>query len=534
MRQYPEGRRNVSWAIGGGLLIALGSFSVQAQTDRSGGTEIVIAHAGPIYTMDAPVTWYGATHWLTNMLYDCLIWRAADGEGYVPQLAESWGTVAPDRWRFNIREGATFHNGEPINAETIHWNISRIQSRPDFMVHPQWEFIKEMEIIDEYTIDFVTDGPEAYFEYYISFNGCQILPPQYIEDVGEEQFARNPVGSGPFQLVEFTDSERYVFEAWDDYWGGRPELDRVIYQVIPERASQIAALLAGQVDLVVDTPISERQRLEAADGVKVVEAPSSQIQTLYVRTNTEQAAVAETHPNWTPTTADKRIRQAISHALDRSLLAEVRGAATPTLVRLLGSAAEVDAEKYVGHEAADAWYDPNRARELIREAGFDPEAGNRPVIYFDAPTFDVGGEKEVGEVMEIMLEEVGFDVQLNIMDNAAYRSTIMSPGNNRELIFVTNAAGPPILIIQYSCSWGGVHYYCDEDLEEINARIASEVDAERRAAMWEEWWEWYMDSAVTISLYEINRLYGMSEHLDWTPRADGWITPRDARIIGSE
>lgn len=71
--------------------------------------------------------------------------------------------------------------------------------------------------------------------------------PDYMAEVGEEEFARSPIGSGPYRLVEFTESDRYVFEAWDGYWGGRPEVDRVIYQVIPEVSAQVAALLAGQV-----------------------------------------------------------------------------------------------------------------------------------------------------------------------------------------------------------------------------------------------------------------------------------------------
>jgi hypothetical protein len=116
-------------------------------------------------------------------------------------------------------------------------------------------------VIDERTLDITTTSPMAYFEFDVSFNGCQILPPQYMEEVGEEEFARNPVGSGPYVLVEFTASDRYVFEAWDGYWAGRPEVDRIVYQVIPEQSSQIAALLAGQIDFVRAIPPVEQARL---------------------------------------------------------------------------------------------------------------------------------------------------------------------------------------------------------------------------------------------------------------------------------
>lgn len=510
------------------LTMLLLTPAVAQSTD--GTSEIVIAHPGPIYTMDAPVTWYGATHWLTMMMYDCLIWRAPDGTGYVPQLAESWENIEPDRWRFHLRENATFHNGEPITAETIKWNIERIQSHEDFMVHPQWEFIEDVEIVDKYTIDIITDGPHAYLEYDISYNGCEILPPNYIEEVGANEFARDPIGSGPYKLVEFTEGQRYVFEAYDDYWGGRPEIDRVIYQVIPERASQVAALLAGQVDLIINTPQSQIQELMATPGIKVVEVPTTTTQNLYTRVGLEHGAVAATYPNYVPTTKSKKIRQAISHALNRSILAEIKGAATPSLVRLAASYPEVPEEKYVGQEPADAWYDPELAKQLIEEAGYDPEADNKPILYFASPNFDTGGEQEVAQAIEVMLEEVGFDVRLNIMSNAAFTTTVSRPGNNRDLMLVGNAAGPSLLPLQYRCEWTGNSYYCFEELDEISDAILQEIDPQKRLELWEQWWESYLELAPTITLYQVNRNYAMSEDLEWSPRVDSWITPRNAEL----
>lgn len=514
------------------------SASAPAQADASADaeaseavSEIVIAHPGPIYTMDAPVTWYGATHWLTMLMYDCLIWRAADGNGYVPMLAESWEAVEPTRWRFNLREGATFHNGEPINAEVIKWNIDRVRSREDFMVQGQWQFVDSVEVVDEYTLDVVTTGPRAYTEYDMSFNGCEILPPGYMEEVGEEEFARNPVGSGPYRLVEFTDGERYVFEAYEEYWGGEPAIDRVIYQVIPERASQVAALFAGQVDMVIDTPIADRPRIEEAGGLKLVESPPSWAHQFELRTELEHGAVAETYPDYEPTTTNKQIRQAISHALDRTLLAEIQGSATPTLAYLVSIWPEVPKDQYVGSDVADEWYDPELARELIAEAGYDPENGNAPTLIMDAPDFDQGNEKEVAEAAASMLEEVGFNVELTIHDNTSYREQILRPGNNRDVQMITTSKGPAILLTQSMCDWTGVNYICYEELDELNNAILTEVDTDERLALWEEWWDFYLEEAWVVTLYEIGRFYGMSENLEWTPRADGWITPRDARLV---
>ena len=505
--------------------------AADAPAAESGESQIVIAHTGPIYTMDAPVTWFGATHWLTMMLYDCMLWRAPDGNGYVPMIAESWETIEPTRWRFNLREGATFQNGEPLDAEAVKWNIDRVRSTEEFMVYGQWQFVDTVEVVDEYTLDIVTKEPRAYTEYDLSFNGCELLPPGYFEEVGAEAFAMDPVGSGPYKLVEFTDGERYVFEAWDGYWGGKPEIDRVIYQVIPERASQVAALLAGQVDMIIDTPFADRPNVDAAEGVKLVESPPSWAHQLVLRTELEHGAMQETYPDFEPATLSKEIRQAISHALDRTLLAEIQGSATPSLAYLISIWPEVDREKYVGSAVADAWYDPELAEQLILDAGYDPENGNVPKLYFDASNFDQGGEKEVAEAVKAMLEEVGFEVELTLRDNPTYQEQILRPGNNRDIQMVTTAKGPAILLTQTLCSWEGVNYHCSEELDALNQQILQEVDPAARAELWGQWWEIYLDEAFAVSIYEMGRFYGMNDRLEWTPRADGWVTPRDARLV---
>ena len=116
------------------LVLLIGSMAIVPATAQDGMTEFVYAHSGPIRPMDAHSHWYGSTHHLLNLYYDCLIWRAADGSGYVPQAAHSWENVDDTTWRFHLREGATFHNGEPVDAEAVKWNIDRVP--PSHRRHP--------------------------------------------------------------------------------------------------------------------------------------------------------------------------------------------------------------------------------------------------------------------------------------------------------------------------------------------------------------------------------------------------------------
>ncbi|MDL1899511.1 hypothetical protein FBR02_01940 [Anaerolineae bacterium CFX9] len=510
------------------VLLAL-MLAIQPVVAQDEVTEFVFAHPGPIRTMDAPVTWFGSTHWLTNGLYDCLIWRAADGNGYVGQAAERWENIDDLTWRFHLREGLTFQNGEVLDAEAVKWNIDRVRTREDFLVYPQWQFIAEVVVIDPLTVDIITAQPHPYFEYDVSFNGCQLLPPDYMAEVGEEEFARRPVGSGPYRLVEFTESDRYVFEAWDGYWAGPPAVDRVIYQVIPEQSAQVAALLAGQVDMIPAVPRPDIPLLEGTEGISVVRETSNRMAHFYLRVETETGAMDDTYPGYQPATLDNNVRLAISHALDRELLAEVQGSAHARLLRVCDYYPEGFASTFNNPETIAAWYDPDLARSLLAEAGYAEGAG--PTIYMDAPTFQFGGEKEVAEVAAAMLEEVGFTVELNVIDSSAYNEQITSGGNNRDMMLTTLGCSPSLVPTFYRCAWVQANYnVCVDEWDALGGQILTTVDPEARIALWEQWWDYYLNYAQTLTLYEIDSIIAYnSADFEFTPRKDGWFTFRDLR-----
>ncbi|MDE0610688.1 MAG: ABC transporter substrate-binding protein [Anaerolineaceae bacterium] len=508
------------------LVAALALLAVPLAAQDMEETEFVFAHPGPIRTLDAPVTWFISTHWLANLLYDCLIWRTVDGSGYVGQAAESWENVDATTWRFNLRPGITFHNGEPLDANAVKWNIDRVRTREDFMVQPQWLDVAEVIVVDDVTVDIKTVGPTPYFEFIVSFNGCELLPPGYIEEVGEEQFARAPVGSGPYVLSEFSESDRYVFTAWDDYWGGRPSPDRVIYQVIPEQSAQVAALLAGQVDMVSNVPAVELPGLEAAEGIVLTKETAAVMQHIYLRVDTTAGNMAETYPDYQPATLDLNVRQALSHALDRDLLAEVHGAAVPRLGRICPHFPEGGADSFNNPETVTAHYDPDLARSLLADAGY---ADGGPTVYFDTPTVSRGGnEKEVAEVVSAMLEEVGFNVELTVLDPAAFGEQINSPGNNRDMMMVTLGCSVPLVPLFYRCVWPAAHHdVCIEEWDEVSNAILSEMDPATRLELWGQWWDYWFGVLQNVTLYEVQANIAYSSDFEFTPRKDGWYTFRD-------
>ena len=514
------------------LVALIGALAIVPATAQDGMTEFVFAHSGPIRPMDAHSHWYGSTHWMLRIYYDCLIGRAADGDGYDAEAAHSWEAVDDTTWRFHLREGNTFHNGEPLDANAVKWNIDRVRHPiGDIPLYQQWAFVKEVIVVDDLTVDITTEEPHAYFEYDVSYNGCELIPPAYFEEVGQEEFNRNPVGSGPFTLVELSENDRYVFQAWDDYHSGRPEVDRVVFQVIPEPSAQVAALLAGQIDMMTGVPVPDRENLEAAEGISLLSESSNVMYHYYARVDTESGAFPETFPDYQPATLDINVRKAITHALDRHLLAEVHGAAEARLARICSYYPEGFAEKYADPDIISEWYNPDLAKEYLAEAGY--AEGEGPTLYLDTPAVGRGGgAKEVAEVAAALLEEVGFTVDLTVRDASAFAVEVQRSGNNRDLMLATLGCGPALLPLFYQCDWNAVAYsICDEEWDAVADAIQVTIDMDERLALWEQWWEFYIDLTQTITLFEVTGVMALNTaEFDFTPRKDGWMIFRDLRL----
>ena len=152
---------------------------------------------------------------------------------------------------------------------------------------------------------------------------------------------------------------------------------------------------------------------------------------------------------------------------------------------------------------------------------------------FDAPTFQLGNEKEVAEVAAAMLEDVGFNVELTVGETSAFSVDISRGGNNRDLMMVTLGCGPSLLPLFYQCGWQQSNYnVCIEEWDAVAQKILRTVDNDARLALWEDWWGFYMDYTQTITLYEITNVMALNTaEFEFTPRKDGWMTFRDLKLV---
>jgi len=373
-----------------------------ANEPRSGtGGELVIALAtqpAAIDPINAPSVVEGN---VANQMFDSLIWINDDGE-IEPALAESW-TVSDDGnvYTFTLRQGVTFHNGEEFNADAVKftWEAGK---NPENAYFDQFELASDVRVVNSYTIEIEAPEPNALF--LVQVGQWPMLPPEYYTEVGFEGFAKAPVGTGAFKLVEWVQGDRIVLERFDDYWReGYPLLDRVVFRPITESSTRAAAIRTGDVDIVNRLSPTDAISLDGAPGVELVEYPNNRV--YYIAFNNLTSGVGQP-------TENVLVRQAMNYAVDKQgiidALFEGKGA-VPTALLVSGDVGYDDAvEPYA--------YDPQKAKDLLAEAGF----GDGFSIGMACPSDAYTNFSEVCEAVAAQLGEVGINAQLDVMESGSF------------------------------------------------------------------------------------------------------------------
>lgn len=335
-------------------------------------------------------------------MFDSLVFQTETGE-VEPALARDWD-VSDDgtEYTFYLREDVEFHNGEPFNAEAVVYSWER-GTRPELEWSDRWDRADSVEAIDEYTVRITTDEPDALL-LGIMAQHWNMVPPEYTEEVGDSEFGQAPVGTGPFQFVEWVREDRVVMEANENYWReGLPRVDEVVFVPIPESSTRMAAIQTGEVDIVNRLDFEQAGSLEGAAGVEVVSYPIDR--TFYIAFNNLTTGVGEP-------TEDVRVRQAMNYAVDRQAILDSLFGGTGELSTGLMTSGNLGYDQSIDPYP----YDPDRARELLAEAGY--EDGFE--IGFAAPEGAYTNFTQVAEAVQGYLSDVGIETDLDIMESGRF------------------------------------------------------------------------------------------------------------------
>lgn len=395
-----------------GLLAALlaaavalfaGSALAQRQLVIVSGTDAVLLDAH--YITDSP----SAT--VVEHIVETLLELTPDGD-IVPKLAESY-EVSPDGrvWTLYLRRGIAFHDGTPFNAEAVKYNIERIID-PDNAVTFAFllNAVREVRVVDEYTVELVTDEPFAPIVNHLTHSATGIQSPTAIERYGDD-YGQNPVGTGPFVFKEWVAGDHITLARNPDYWGDPAEVEEVVFRVVPEDGPRMLMVQTGEAHVAVRVPPEMADVLDRDPNITVVRTPS--VRVIYVALNTYQKADGPENPF-----ADPRVRRAVNYAVDNEAINQF-------ILGGVGRALDAPiAPGVFGYQPIHKYeYNPERARQLLAEAGYPN--GFRTKLY--TPNGRYLKDIEVAEAIQAQLAEVGIIADIVTMEWAAYLQTTELP-----------------------------------------------------------------------------------------------------------
>lgn len=219
-------------------------------------------------------------------------------------MAESYQAVNDTTWEFKLKKGVKFQDGEDFNANAVKYTVESLQdSSKSYKIAADFSFIKEVKVVDDYTVQLITKEPFAGAPLRLTY--MMIVPPEYVQKVGDSEFAEKPIGTGAYQFVSRVKDQNVVMKANSNYFGGKPKIDKVTFRCIPEDASRISALQSGEVDIISSVPTSQIDLLKSSSNLKVVEKPTSRV--IYIGMNTYLDSPLK----------NVKVRQAINYAVDR-------------------------------------------------------------------------------------------------------------------------------------------------------------------------------------------------------------------------
>ncbi|MDG0810434.1 ABC transporter substrate-binding protein [Cohnella rhizosphaerae] len=420
-----------------------------------------------------------------------------------PDLAVSWESIDDTTWRFVLRQGVKFHNGDPFTSADVKYTLERVSKDDKLLEYGNYKQIKEVKIVDEYTVDIITDGPQPALLNRLSRLGSGMLPSKYLEEQGWEKFQSNPIGTGPYKFKQWIRDDRLELVRNPDYVGDAPNWDEVTFRVIPEDATRVAELLTGGVDIAVNVPAIDMDRIESNEGTHAAATPTQRVIQLNVRT--KEGTV----------TADPRVREAIDLAIDKQAIVDsiYMGAATPTRTRVTPGNFGAKADLF-----GTSLYDPERAKQLLKEAGY--EKGLK--LTFNA-SGDSSKDKETAELITAMLAEVGIEAKLELLENSAYQEKFRGRTFD-ELVLIPfgNSMFDAALAFSRISTQGakGETDYSNAEVDRLLAAAETNMNAKEREQQYFKVQDIIAQERPFIYLFQENANFGISDRVEFSPRLD--------------
>lgn len=482
-----------------------GCASTSASAD---GRRIRISQAGDPDTLDPQKQGDMTSMNVLINLFDTLTARNVANE-LVPRLATSWRAVDDHHWRFRLRHGVRFHNGERFDAHTVKYSIERLLDPKTESPIVELRYVTGVKIIDDYTVDFVLSQPDPVIPAKVSLFGGVMVPPRYLADVGPEKFAKAPVGTGPFRFESWKRGVAIRMRADPKHWGRRPAFDELEIQTLENPASALAALQSNEVDLVTGLVPDAALQLEGYRGVQVEALPGLRMSYLSMDTSD-------------PVLSDVRVRRALNHAMDVPLLVKAilngHGREVPTMIPRESFGFDPSIKPYSR--------DLGLARRLLAQAGH----GRGFATTITASSDD----SATAQAMSGLLAKVGVEAKVSLLDPSMYSQRLTS--DNRKALgqiylaattgWTLDGSSPVQSNVRSDRRQSRWH---DKQADALIDREENSIKPADREKAFSELQQLLSRDAPFVFLYQADTILVRNDHIRWKPNVIGDLTMESAR-----
>ncbi|SDF02163.1 peptide/nickel transport system substrate-binding protein [Halorubrum xinjiangense] len=452
------------------------------------------------------------TEIIVGQAYEGVLDRDKEG-GIIAGLADEWERTDDGSVRFMLRDGVTFHNGDDLTAEDVRYSIRRIVFEDVGIVSPQ---SNDLGVVDEVTAGDgeVTVSFEGYnpIAFQLFATNCEIMQQSWVEENGGDYINRNANGTGPFRVTEYNSGNEVLYEPFEDYWDGAPEVDELRMSASSESSTRVNQLLAEETDIVTNVPPNEVSRVNGSDVATINSVASARIIFLQMRYDVEPFS-------------SQQFRQALNHAVDvESIIENVLNGfgnitAQPTLEGHVGYNPDIDPYPY----------DPGEAERLVEESGhagveitLETPIGRylRDVEIAQAAANQINSLSNVTcEVEQREFSSLVQDVTAPDIEDRPHFN-LLGWGNAE---FDGSQTLTPLL-----SSSGALTVLENDELDGLLTDAEATEDPDERVEILQEANQLAHDLAPWVFMHQQFSVYGVSNDISWEPRADEFIDPDTA------
>lgn len=477
------------------LLAAIATLALGGMAFAGGGQIVVGQSDKPALLNPLQVPSGGReTRAIKRQIFDALVVQDNSLQPQ-PQLARSWRVDHETTWTFTLRDDVVFHNGEPFNSETVKFNLDMILA-PDSKAawHSQLNsMIEDVEVVGPHEIRIKTFEPAPTLLVMLAFQ--EMVPPAYYQEAGPEGFEAAPVGTGPFKF-EKRDGSTVTLTRNEQYWGGAPKIEKLVFKTIPEVASRIAALKAGEIQIADKIPNDLSGELTGDVAPRTVTGT----RVYFIGMNVDKAPFT-----------DPATRRGFSQAVNRDLIVSAL---------YDGNARPLNQPAFPGMFGY---------QDAVEGQTYDPEAARTVLASVDTPvTIDVRQvDLVLAQAVQGFLAEAGFNAEVRLVEDSAFNEMIQS-GRSQAYVSSWGVAEGDLDAILSRHFWGGrdgtsrYTNYQNASLDKLFSEARGTTDQHVRNELYRKVIEILVSDAPWIALVNPSEVYGVAKNLSgWEAQSTG-------------